>query len=118
MSTTNTDQSTRSASSPSDQQRQDAAAYMQQLRAFYLHGAVFVISMVGIFVVNLATNISAGITGEWWAWWSAWALLGWGLGVAVHGLVVRMARPQGPESVWEERQINKLLASESAEMSS
>ena len=118
MSTTNTDQSTPSAGSPGDQQRQDAAAYVQQLRAFSIHGAVFAISMVGLFVVNLATNTSAGIAGEWWAWWSAWALLGWGLGVAVHGLVVRMARPQRPGSVWEERQINKLLASETAEMSS
>jgi hypothetical protein len=53
---------------------------------------VFAISMVVIFIVNLALNAATGITGEWWAWWSALALVGWGLGVTVHGLVVRTSR--------------------------
>jgi hypothetical protein len=53
---------------------------------------VFAGSTVIIFLVNLAVNLSADIAGEWWAWWSGLALLGWGLGVTIHGLVVRISR--------------------------
>ena len=75
------------------QGRKDAELYGHQCRAFHLHLGVFAGSMVIIFLVNLAINAAANITGEWWAWWSVLALLGWGLGLSVHGIVVRMARP-------------------------
>lgn len=70
-----------------------ANAYPHQVRAFQVHAGVFAASMVLIFAVNLAVNLSAGIAGQWSAWWSIWALIGWSLGIAVHGLVVRLARP-------------------------
>ena len=75
----------------------DSDRYEDQRRAFRLHLNVFAGSMIIIFLVNLATNAAAGITGEWWAWWSVFALIGWALGLTVHGLVLRMARPQGVE---------------------
>ena len=87
-----------------------ARRYVEQLRAFYVHAGVFAASMVVIFAVNLLTNLSAGIAGEWTAWWSAWAFLGWGLGIAVHGLVVRLNRPTTSTSSWEQRQIDKVLS--------
>lgn len=91
-------------------ERQDAARrYVEQLRAFAVHAAVFAASMVVIFVVNLLTNLSAGIAGEWSAWWSIWALFGWGAGIAVHGVVVRLNRPSLSSSSWEQRQIDKML---------
>lgn len=93
-------------------EREEAARlYVEQLRAFYVHAAVFAAGMTVIFAVNLLTNLSAGIAGEWTAWWSAWALLGWGLGIAVHGLVVRLNRPSLASSTWEQRQIEKMLES-------
>ena len=69
-----------------------AELHLQQRLAYQLHARVFAASMVLIFAVNLALNAAAGLLGEWSAWWSGWALLGWGLGVSVHGIVVRMAR--------------------------
>lgn len=82
-----------------EERRVEAARrYVQQLQAFYIHVGVFAGGMVIIFLVNLATTVAAGISGEWWAWWSAWALIGWGLGIAVHGLVVRLNRPTGSSS--------------------
>lgn len=63
--------------------------WRRQRRAFTAHAAVFASGMVAIFVVNLA----AGIAGDWSAWWSVWALLGWSIGVAVHGFVVWLNRP-------------------------
>ena len=70
-----------------DERQEAARRYVEQLRAFNVHTAVFAASITVIFAVNLLTNLSAGIAGEWSAWWSVWALIGWGAGIAVHGLV-------------------------------
>ncbi|MCP3988638.1 MAG: 2TM domain-containing protein [Actinomycetia bacterium] len=105
------------ARTPGDQRTEDAREYVQQLRVFYIHAGVCAVGMVIIFVVNLATNVAAGITGDWWAWWSAWALIGWGLAVAIHGLVVRLSRPRSSSSAWEQRQIDKILSEDDVEPS-
>lgn len=96
---------------PADQPTAEAARlFVRQLQAFYVHAGVFAGGMVIIFLVNLATNLDAGIAGEWRSWWSAWAFIGWGLGIAVHGLVVRLNRPTASSSTWEQRQIDKVLS--------
>jgi len=92
------------------EEREEAARrYVEQLRAFSVHAAVFAGSMTVIFVVNLLTNLSAGIAREWSSWWSIWALIGWGAGIAVHGLVVRLNRPSFAASTWEQRQMDRIL---------
>ena len=115
MSTTNHSHPATPAEPTDDQRREEARQYVQQLRVFYTHATVFAVGMVVIFVVNLAVNMAAGLTGEWWAWWSGWALIGWGVAIAIHGLVVRMSRPNSSTSTWEQKQINKLLAEDDAE---
>lgn len=77
----------------SDERDQAARDYVEQLRAFYAHAGVFVGVLIIVVTVNLLTNVSAGIAGEWSAWWSIWAFLGSGIGLAVHGFVVRLNRP-------------------------
>lgn len=114
MSTSNRSHPPTANETPDDQRREEARQYVQQLRAFNTHAIVFAASMAIIFVVNLAVNIAAGLTGEWWAWWSGWALIGWGLGLAIHGLVVRASRPNSSTSNWEQRQIDKILAEDDA----
>lgn len=64
-------------------------------RVFQVHAQVFVASMALIFSVNLALNLATSTTGRWSSWWSLWALVGWGLGVAAHGLVVCLASVTG-----------------------
>ena len=93
----------------SDEREQAARQYVEQLRAFYVHAGMFAMGMLVMFAVNLLTNLSAGTAGEWSAWWSLWALIGWGAGIAVHGLVVRLNRPSFASSTWEQRQIDKML---------
>lgn len=93
-----------------DHEREEAARlYVEQFRAFAMHAAFFGVGMVVIFLVNLVTNLNAGIANEWSAWWSIWAFIGWGLGIATHGLVVRLNRPTFASSSWEQRQIDKVL---------
>lgn len=95
-----------------DEERVRAAQrYVEQLRAFVVHACMFAIGMAIIFTVNLLTNLSAGIAGEWSSWWSLWALLGWSAGIAVHGLVVRLNRPPSSGPTWEQRQLDKALSS-------
>lgn len=106
--------STRSAHPQADEhtagERIEAAhRYVKQLHAFYIHAGVFAAGMVVTFIVNLATNLSAGIADEWSAWWSVWAVLGWGSGIAVHGLVVRLNRPSSSTSTWQQKQVEKVL---------
>ncbi|MEZ5376818.1 MAG: 2TM domain-containing protein [Acidimicrobiales bacterium] len=92
-----------------DEREEAARRYVQQLRVFYVHTAVFAGSMAVNLAVNLLVNLSAGTASEWSAWWSLWALIGWGAGIAVHGLVVRLHRPSPASSTWEQRQIDRLL---------
>ena len=82
-----------------------ARQYVEQLRAFYVHAAVFAAVMVVIYTVNLLTNLDAGIAGEGSAWWSVWAQHGWVDGIAFHGLGVRLTRPSFSTSSWVQRQL-------------
>lgn len=78
----------------------EAIEYVQELKAFYTHAAVFVVGMIGIFIVNMMT--SPGYL------WSVWALLGWGMGIAIHGVTVFSVNGTlGAD--WERRQIEKRL---------
>jgi hypothetical protein len=87
MSTSTSDTSQR----PDDTVLQ--ARHAEQVSVFRVHAAVFAVSTVAIFIVNLLINLADGLTGDLRAWWSLWVLIGWGLGIAIHGLVVRLARP-------------------------
>ena len=88
-----------------------ARLHHRQVRAVRIHAAVFAGSMVMIFAANPAINLAAGVADEWWAWWSVLALFGWGLGVSVHGLVVRMSRPEVVGSSSEREQAASVRSS-------
>jgi hypothetical protein len=111
MSTTTHNNPSKTPGNTDDPRREAARKYVQQRQAFRVHAGVEVASMAIIFIVNAAVNFAAGIAGEWWAWWSIWAFIGCSSAVMVHGLVVRLARPDRSGQSWEERQIDELLAS-------
>ena len=92
-----------------DERQETARRYADQRRAFHSHVGGFAPGMFIMFAVNLVTNMSAGTAGEWNAWWSIWALLGWSIGIAVHGFVVWLNRPSFASSTWEQRKIERLL---------
>ena len=74
--------------------KRDVAA----IKGFYIHLAVFALVMALLFVINLATGS---------VWWVQWPLIGWGAGVAAHGLAV-FGRVQGWVSRWEARKLQEL----------
>ncbi|MEL6890449.1 MAG: 2TM domain-containing protein [Actinomycetota bacterium] len=83
----------RSPRSQPDERLEAASRWAEQRHAFFGHAGGFATGMFIMFAVNLATTLSAGTAGDWNAWWSAWALVGWSSGLAVHGLVVWLNRP-------------------------
>jgi len=97
--------------SANNQRREDARRYLEQERAFRVHAVVAACSLVVIVAVNAFVNAGTGIAGDWWAWWSLWAVLGWGIGIAIHGTAVRLARHQLASPTTDDDRIDALLAS-------
>lgn len=76
-----------------------AAKQVEALTGFYIHFIVFVFVIAVLFVANwLATP---GV------WWVQWPLLGWGIGVVAHGLVVFGSMPNFITR-WQLRKIKEL----------
>ncbi len=84
---------------PEDEQ--DAMEYVRDIRGFYIHAVQYVVVIAVLAAINLFT--SPGYL------WFLWAALGWGIGVAVHGLsVFEVINLFGDD--WERRQVAKRLA--------
>jgi len=79
------------SSTPADDLR------IRQRRAFTMHATIYTATTLILIAVNLMVNLSAGTAGQFNAWWSLWALVGWGAGIVVHGMVVRLASLQATE---------------------
>lgn len=77
-----------------------AMEYVQGLKEFYSHLAVFVIVMTGLIILNLY------ITPDYYWFW--FALLGWGVGLATHAVTTfDVFNLFGAD--WEKKQIEKRL---------
>jgi len=90
-----------SSTVPDDQERyRRARRRVREIRAFYIHLAVFVAVNLLLHLINFVT--APGV------YWAFWPLLGWGIGLLVHGLVTYRWMPfVGKE--WEERKIREFM---------
>jgi len=78
----------------------EALEYVRDIKAFYTHALQYGVVMVGLFVLNLFTSPDY--------FWVIWPALGWGIGLATHGLsVFEVIDIFGTD--WEKRQVNKRL---------
>ncbi|MCB2020901.1 MAG: 2TM domain-containing protein [Burkholderiaceae bacterium] len=66
------------ASTPPDDIEARARRRVGMKMGFYIHLLVYVLVNLGLFAINMARG------GEHWA---IWPLAGWGLGLAIHGIV-------------------------------
>jgi len=72
-----------------------------QIKGFYIHAAVYVLVNAVLIGINLLTAPDHI--------WFFWPLLGWGIGLAAHGLsVYGLGGFLGAE--WEERKIQEIIA--------
>jgi hypothetical protein len=73
---------------------------VQRLRGFYVHIAVYVVVISGLALIDWITAPSD--------WWVQWPMVGWGIGLAAHGVAMLFESSLlGPE--WEERKTQELL---------
>lgn len=98
---------------------QRARARVRQLRALYLHIAVYVVIMGFLVLINAVTRDQPGsymfnehmyhrAAGDWWVIWPAMA---WGVVVALHAAVVLIGGA-GKLDSWEERKVDELVRRE------
>ncbi|MCI9844770.1 2TM domain-containing protein [Flavobacterium pectinovorum] len=81
----------------------EAQKKVKQIREFYEHLTVFVLVNPIVIAVNLMT--SPGYL------WFVWCLMGWGVGVVLHGLKAFEYMPFFDKK-WEERKIQEILEKE------
>jgi transcriptional regulator with XRE-family HTH domain len=81
-------------------QEQLAFNQVRKLKAFYVHLARYVLVSVILTAVNVFASPHR--------WWVQWVILGWGLGVLMHGLRVS-DRFNGLGAEWEKKQVEKRL---------
>ena len=76
-----------------------AAKQVEAMTGFYIHLVIFVLVNAALLVVNWLTTPEV--------WWALWPLLGWGVGVVVHGLAVFGSMPNFVTR-WQLRKIRQL----------
>ena len=70
------------------------------IRGFYIHATVYALVNTFLAVLNFATSPTV--------FWAIWPILGWGLGLTMHGIAVfGFLGLWGKE--WEERKIKELM---------
>jgi transcriptional regulator with XRE-family HTH domain len=77
-----------------------ALAHVRKVKGFYMHLVSYVVVMSGLIALNLATHPHY--------WWFVWPALGWGMGLAAHGMSVFNWFPF-LDGAWEKRQVEKYL---------
>ncbi len=83
-----------------DMEERAAIEYVRDLKAFYSNVCIYLAVIPFLFFINLTTS-----PGYIWAWWPA---LGWGIGLAIHGInAFEVFNLFGPN--WERRQVEKRL---------
>ena len=83
---------------PEDEVR--ALKHVRKLKSFYMHVIQFCVVIPTLFIINYLTS-----PGYFWAWW---VVLGWGLSLAWHGLVVFKGNLIFSPK-WEKAQVEKQL---------
>ena len=79
---------------------EEARRHAQDVRGFYTHLVIYILVNAGLIAMNFL-EIRTRI-------WFGWPLLGWGIGLAAHGLwVFAFSGWLGPQ--WEERKIREYL---------
>ncbi len=73
---------------------------VEEIKGFYVHLVVFVLSMFFMIIINVMTSPEY--------YWFKWPLLGWGIGVIAHGVsVFGFGRFLGQD--WEERKTREIM---------
>jgi len=81
-----------------DDKTRRARARVEAMTAFYIHLAIFAAVIVVLAIIDWALGPG---------WWVQWVLLGWGIGVVAHYLIVFGETPEYVRR-WQERKIEEI----------
>jgi len=73
---------------------------VEEIKGFYVHLLIYIVVNIFLFIINIVTTPGA--------LWFYWPLLGWGIGIAIHGLSV-FVFGQFFGNEWEERKIKEIM---------
>ncbi|MFD9624950.1 2TM domain-containing protein [Peribacillus muralis] len=79
---------------------------VENLKAFYIHLAVYLLVNVMLFVLNAVTDPGN--------WWFLYPLGGWGIGISVHGITTFAHGTF--TSAWEARKIKEYMEKDNKDM--
>ena len=81
---------------------------MEAIKGFYVHAAVYAMVNLGLFTINALTAFGT--------WWFLFPLMGWGIALTIHGVVLFFFEGKGPlGKEWEERKTKEMMEKEEAE---
>jgi hypothetical protein len=87
--------------SPFEREQQRAYARAEELKAFFTHLGVYLIVILGLFLIDVATGPG---------WFFFFPAIAWGIAIAIHGLNVGVARVF--DEGWVQRKANSLYRPE------
>ncbi len=88
---------------PHDAAVERARKRVKELRDFYVHAAIYVVVNTGLVLLDLAQG--GGVQ------WAYWVIIGWGIGLAAHGVSVFIFESRGA-SRWEARKLAEFTEQE------
>jgi len=88
-----------------DERYEKAKKRVEEIKSFYTHLFVYIVVNLGLFLLDVLTS-----PGKLWFYW---VLIGWGIGLAIHGLNVFGTQKILGED-WEERKIKEIMGKEKA----
>lgn len=84
---------------------------VEKRSSFTSHATAYGMVSVGLFVLNLLTNL-ATVTDQVPRWWSLFVIVGWGIAVAIHA--ARALRHPEPDADEVRREVERVVAEERA----
>ncbi len=83
-----------------DKDYEKARKRVDDLKGWYSHLTAYIVVNIFLFLLNALSS-----PGNWWFYWP---LLGWGVGLASHGLATFAWMPFMKDD-WEERKIKEIM---------
>jgi hypothetical protein len=88
-----------------DKQYKRAKKRVEELKSFYTHLFVYLAVNIGLFLIDVISSPER--------LWFYWVLIGWGIGLAIHGLnVFGTDKILGKD--WEEKKIKEIMEKDKA----
>lgn len=74
---------------------------VENLKSFYIHLIVFILVNIFLILINVVNYKEVG------HWWFIYPVIGWGIGLVIHGISITSSGPFGEK--WEREKMEKYI---------